>query len=77
MSKAARPATNNRVQRRTIQDILVSGVTKSAPYMKSSSNTNGKARAKAKGHPTMPPEAKIRVAARVRRLFCELVGINA
>ena len=45
--------------------------------MKSSSNTNGSARAKAKGHPTMAPVAKIRVEARVRRLFCELFGVNA
>ena len=72
-----RPARNNRVQRLIIHDVLVSGATKSVPYTKRSSNMNGKARAKAKGQPTMPPKAKIRVVARVRRLFCELDGVNA
>lgn len=74
---ARRPEMKSRRQRASIQEALCSGRTRSPLKRKSSSKTNGKERASANGHPTMPPVAKNNVAAKVLLLSAMEEGENA
>jgi hypothetical protein len=74
---ARRPEIKRRRQRANIQEAFCSGRTRSPLKRKSSSKMNGKARASANGHPTMPAVAKNKVAARVLLLFAMEEGENA